>query len=202
MDPVAIGVAVGMTVVSRLTKSLMEKAVDPTRVAKSVNWLFGAVSHFLKLRRKEESKDTPIPAPPEVTPEEEPPQDVSDEAVEEQTAAVEKISKSLGEKMAPEPGGEVRLVEIDDFTMEQIEAEIDSLLKQLSTYLGNLRFEEEKAAQYGGPAFVPVILMNTIRLQRVEISSRLVRLNESIERAYGVAAPNLDVLASAAKQGP
>ena len=148
------------------------------------------------------SKDTPIPAPPEVTLEEEPPQDVSDEAVEEQTAAVEKISKSLGEKMAPEPGGEVRLVEIDDFTMEQIEAEIHSLLKQLSTYLGNLRFEEEKAAQYGGPAFVPVILMNTIRLQRVEISSRLVRLNESIERAYGVAAPNLDVLASAAKQGP
>ena len=67
MDPVAIGVAVGMTVVSRLTKSLMEKAVDPTRVAKSVNWLFGAVSHFLKLRRKEEPKDTPIPAPPEAT---------------------------------------------------------------------------------------------------------------------------------------
>ncbi len=71
------------------------------------------------------------------------------------------------------------------------------MLKQIETYLGNLRFEEEKAAQFGGVTFAPPIVMNTIRIQQQEIAKRVVRLNQCMQKAYGVAAPDLEALVAA-----
>jgi hypothetical protein len=201
MDPVSIGVAVGTTLVSKLTKKIMESAADPEAVAKGVNWLFSAVSHFLKVRTKEKAKDTAIPAPPKTVSQEKQPREVTDADVEKKTAAVEAIAKSLPVEPPAQPGAEVRLAALDDFTLEQLGAEIDSLMTQISTYLGNLRFEEEKAAQFGGLTFSPPIVMNTIRIQREEIAKRVIRLNQNIEKAYGVGVPGLEVLLAAAKSG-
>jgi hypothetical protein len=199
MDPVAIGVAVGTALISKLTKGLMESAADPEKVARSVNWLFSAASHFFKIRKKEIPRDEPIPAPPENTALEKPPAEITDADIEKKTAAVEKIAKSLPNEAPMKTGGKVRLASLDDFTAGQLAAEIDSLMTQTSTYLGNLRFEEEKAAQFGGLAFAPPIVMNMIRIQREEIAKRVLRLNDNIEKLYGVSAPNLDTLVTVAK---
>ena len=72
-------------------------------------------------------------------------------------------------------------------------------MNQLETYLGNLRFEEEKAAQFGGIKFSPTIVMNTIRIQQEEIAKRVLRLNKCMERAYSASAPNLETLVEVTK---
>ena len=200
MDPISIGVAVGMAVVSQVTKKIMEKAADPEKIANSVNWLFLATAHFFKVRKKETPPETAIAPPPSPEAKPLPPPAVSDALVEEKRAAVEEIATSLNAKQPSAAQGGVRVKVLDDFAAEQIANEITSLLNQLDTYLGNLRFEEEKAAQYGGPAMVTVIVMNTIRLQRREIGARLMRLNTAVGKAYGVSAPDLDLLTAALKE--
>ena len=194
MDPISIGVGVGMAVVSQVTKKIMEKAADPAKVANSVNWLFLAVSHFLKIRKNETPAETPIAPPPDSDATPTPPSVVSDALVAEKRAAVEGIATSLQAKQPTSATGGVRLQALDDFTAAQLAREITSLLSQLDTYLGNLRFEEEKATQYGGVALAPVIIMNTVRLQRREIGERLVRLNAVVGKVFGVSAPGLDLL--------
>lgn len=197
MEPITIGVAVGTAVLTQLTKKLMEKAADPEKVGKAVNWVFSSVDHFLKIRKQKKAKETPIPAPPPASPPAAPPAKVEAAEVEKKTAAVERNAKSLLKENSPPATGGVYLAALDDFTLDQLTEEITSLLNQLQTYLGNLRFEEEKAAQYGGPVLVPTIVMNTIRLQQQEIAKRVLRLNTCMEKAYGVAANDLEVLLDA-----
>lgn len=195
MDPITIGVTVGTAVVSQLTKKLMEKAADPEKVANAVNWVFSAVSNFFKIRKKEKANDAPAPKPPELSPPAAPPAEIKDVEVEAKTMAVQEIAQKL-EHETPAAGG-VHLAALDDFNMEQLATEAESLLKQIETYLGNLRFEEEKAAQFGGVTFAPPIVMNTIRIQQQEIAKRVVRLNQCMQKAYGVAAPDLEALVAA-----
>ena len=199
MDPLSIGYGVAMAVISQASRKLMEKAADPEAIANGVKWLFQATSHFFKMRRKEAPPDAPIAPPPshERTPE--PSGPVSDAMVEKKRAAVEDIAAAI-QKPAPPPAGGIRAKALDDFAAEQIQLEITSLLTQIETYLGNLRFEEEKASQHGGVTFAPVIVMNTIRLQKREIAARLVRLNAAVSKVYGVSAPDLDLVAAALKE--
>lgn len=194
MDPITIGTTVGIAVVAQVTKRLMEKAADPENVAKSVNWVFSAVDHFLKVRKGEKPKDTPISPPPAPMPPAEAPVEVDDLDVEDKTAAVQEIAKSLEQEAQIPLDDGIRLAEMDDFAMEQLANEVESLMNQLEVYLGNLRFEEEKAAQWGGVTFAPPIVMNTIRIQQEEIAKRVRRLNKAIQQAYGAAAPDLDML--------
>jgi hypothetical protein len=193
MDPIAIGISVGITVVAQVTKRLMEKASDPENIAKSVNWVFSAVGHFLKVRKGEKSKDTPVPLSPAPVPPAEPPAKVNDLDVEDRITAVQEIAKSLEQETQTLAGEGVYLVAMDNFAMEQLANEVASLINQLETYLGNLRFEEEKAAQYGGLMFAPPIVMNTIRIQQEEIAKRVRRLNKTMQQAYGVAASSSDI---------
>lgn len=195
MDPISIGATVGTLLVARLAKKLMENAIDPESVAKGVNWVFSAVDHFLKVRKKERDQNSAIPAPPAsaaaVTPAE-----ASTAAVAEKTAAIENIAQSLKPDAPVTLGEGVHLVALDNFTLEQLTKDIESLLKQLDTYLGNLRQQEEQAALFGG-VVVPPIVMNTIRIQQEEIAKRVVRLNLAMKQLYGTAAPNLDLLIAA-----
>jgi hypothetical protein len=196
MDPISIGATVGTLLVARLTKKLLENAIDPEAVAKGVNWVFSAVDHFLKVRKNERDQNAAIPAPPASAA----PVEVNAAAVAEKTTAVEHIAQSLKPEISVAPGEGVHLVALDDFTLEQLTKDIESLLKQLDTYLGNLRFEEEKAALHGGVQFVPPIVMNSIRIQREEIARRVVRLNLTMKQTYGVAAPNLEILITATEK--
>ena len=199
MDPLTIGATVGMAVVSKLTKTLIEKAIDPEVVARGVNWIFSAVDHFLKVRKKKKSKDVPISKPPCSMSPAEQPSEIDTSYVEGKTAAVEKIAKSLENQNQATVETGVLLEALDDFMIEQLSKEVISLMNQIETYLGNLLSEEEKAAQYGGLMFSPPIVKNTIRLQHEEISKRVVRLNVCMQKAYGTSASNLDSLVWAAK---
>lgn len=114
MDPITLGTTVGLTVVAQLTKKLMEKAVDP-----------------------------------------------------------ENVAKSLGQEVPSPHDDGAYLIEMNDFAVEQLTKEVESLISQLEVYLGNLRFEEEKAAQFGGLIFAPPIVMNTIRIQQEEVAMRV-----------------------------
>lgn len=199
MDPVTVGISVGSVVVAQLSKKLLEKAADPEKIAKAVNWVFSAVENFLKIRKKEKPKDNPVAAPPTPATPANAPATVTAAEAEKKKAAVENIAKSLGQEVKTAPVGGVRLANLDNFTVEQLAAETESLMKQIETYLGNLRFEEVKAAQYGGLVFAPPIVMNTIRIQQEEIAKRVLRLNACMQKAYGVAAPDLDILVDAAQ---
>jgi hypothetical protein len=197
MDPLTVGYGVAMAVISQATRKLMEKAGDPEKIAKGVNWLFRAAAHFFKVRRKQAPADAPIAPPPADDSTPELSDAVTDAVVEEKRAAVEDIAAAIKKPDSAPAAGGVRVKALDDFAAEQIEREIASLLTQIDTYLNNLRFEEEKASQHGGVTFAPVIVMNTIRLQKREIAARLVRLNAAVSKAYGVSAPDLDLLAAA-----
>lgn len=201
MDPVTIGVSIGTVLIAEFSKKLLEKATDPESVSKSINWIFSAVDHFLKVRKGQLPKDALHPPPPDSGP------SVDREADEgahqeeaNETSVVETSSSKSQESRTPLAKG-ITLSDLDDFAMSQLASEIESVMEQLEIYMKNLRFEEEKAAQYGGRQFAPPIVMNTIRIQQEEIAKRVVRLNNKISMAYGASAPNLEVLAALSASG-
>jgi hypothetical protein len=193
MDPITIGITVGTLLIARLTEKLIENAADPESIAKSVNWIFTAVDHFLKVRKNERAKDTPIPSPPVPTPTTKPPVQINQDDAEEKAQAVEEIAQSLRQEHQVSPDEGVYLTTMDDFRMEVMAKEIIGLMKQIETYEGNLSHELNKASQYGGVDFAPTIVVNTIRIQQENIATLVRRLNETVQRLYGVSAPEMDL---------
>lgn len=199
MDPIAMGISVITGVVASLTGKLIEKAVDPENIAKGVSWVFSAVDNFVQIRKGKKSKGNPIPSPPAPVPQVEPPVQADDLEAESKAEAVKEIAQSLGQETRPSIHDTVCLTKMDDFAVEQLANQVRSLMSQTEIYLGNLRHEEVKVAQYGGPAFAPISVMNTIRIQQEEIAKRVQRLNKTMQQAYGVSAPDLDALTRAAQ---
>ena len=198
MDPITIGVTIGTLVISQLVKKLIEKAADPELVAKSVNWVFGAADNLIKIRRQNKPKETPIPAPPApavaAAVAATPVGPVSSAAVIEKTEAVKQISAELKQSVAVPAGAGLQLAPLDDFALEQVVLDIESCLKQLNTYLNNLRFEQEKVALRGGIEVAEIYDMNLIRLQQQKIAELILRMNFDVKKAYGVSASHLDSL--------
>jgi hypothetical protein len=180
MDPITLGASVATILLSNIGQKLVAKAADPEKVASGVTWLFQAVSHFFKIRKKQSPADTALAPPP--------------------APSVVPATNGAGSTPASADRGAVRLKALDEFAAAQLEQEISSLLKQIDTYLGNLRFEEEKAAFHGGASQAPIYVRNMIRLQQREVGQRLLRLNLAINKAYGVGAPELDLLAAALEE--
>lgn len=195
MDPIAIGMRVGSLFLPQVTRKLMEQASNPEIVAKSVNWVFSAVSNFFKIRHKEKAANSTISSPPEPQIKEEVSSEIGDLDVEEKTEAVQEIARSLENPSEDQQKGEIQLLELDDFTINQLSGQIESQLRRIETFLRNLNFEEEKAAQHGGIEFAPVIIMNTIRIQQEGIVKNLRQLNRAMDKLYGISAPELDNLA-------
>ncbi|MBL9203530.1 MAG: hypothetical protein JNN01_00490 [Opitutaceae bacterium] len=186
MDPITLGASVATILLSNIGQKLVEKAADPEKVASGVSWLFQAVSHFFKIRKKQTPADTALAPPPSPK--------ASPTSTEGGTAPLPGSSPASADR------GAVHLKALDEFAAGQLELEITSLLKQIDTYLGNLRFEEEKAAFHGGASQAPVYVRNMIQLQQREVGRRLVRLNAAINKAYGVSAPELDLMAAALEE--
>ena len=198
MDPLSIGISVGISLISSLATKLMQKASDPETVAASVNWVFSAVDNFIKIRKKQKPPDTPI-SPPPAQSSTAPATVATPEEIEQKVTRAEEILKSSGQPLQSPDDKRLRLLALDDFSLVQLDKEIMSLMSQIETYFSNLNFEEEKAAQYGGVKFSPPIVMNTIRIQQEEIAKRIVRLNNNMQKAYGVSAPNLEALVEASQ---
>ncbi len=194
MDPISIGTTVIVAVVANLAGKLLKKASDPEQVARSVDWVFEATSHFLKLQKEKKADETGIAPPPSAAPVSIP-QPVTEAVIEEKRMAVEQVAH---EATISTHTHSVRMVKLDEVALRQLNGEVESLIDQLAIYLGNLRFEEEKAALHGGVVFAPPLVMNSIRIQNKEIARCVVRLNEAMRKVYGAAATGLDTFAEVA----
>lgn len=197
MDPVSIGTTVIVAVVANLAGKLLKKASDPEQVARSVDWVFEAAGHFLKIQKEKKTDEVGIAPPPAAAPVSAP-QPVTEAVIEEKRVVVEQIAQAAPASNATSAERPVRMVNLDDVAMRQLNREVESLLDQLTIYLENLRFEEEKAALHGGLAFAPPLVMNSIRIQHKEIARCVVRLNEAMRKVYGAAAVGLDKLVEVA----
>ena len=193
MDPVSIGIEVGTSIVLQHTRKLLEKTIDPEKVAESINWLFMAADHFIKVRKAEAQKTALIAPPPPAVPPDKPAGEVSPAQVAEKAAVVAEIVNAPN---AAQPGaaGGIQLENLSDFEMEYLNTEVDSVLAKMEIHLRDLHLEEQKAAQSGGLESAPIEVKNAIRVQQNNLATLLLRLNRTMKKAYGVATPNLYLL--------
>lgn len=196
MDATSMGSEICTSVVGPLSRKLLEKTIDPEKVAESITWLFTATDHFIKVRKKEAQKDMFIAPPPPAVPQDKPAGEVSPAQVAEKAAAVAAIAQAPS---AAQPGAVdgIQLENLSDFEMEFLNAEIDTVLAQIESQLGKLHLDEQRAAQAGGPEAAPAEIKNAIRVQQNSLVTLLLRLNRTMKKAYGVATPNLYLLMSA-----
>ena len=152
-----------------LAKQLLEKAVDPENVARGINWVLLAAEHFLKVRRGQASPDEPAPPLPNT------------ETVDEDV-------------QGPPPAPRVK-PDIDNFTLGLLAGQVESLMRQIEIYVGNLQHVMQQAAQYGGEEFAPIHVVNQIRLQRKSITERLNELAQITNQVYEVQIEEVDKLA-------
>ncbi|MFQ5578831.1 MAG: hypothetical protein ACE5G8_17780, partial [Anaerolineae bacterium] len=87
------------------------------------------------------------------------------------------------------------LATVDDFSLQMIEGQIESIVKQINIYIRNLTFELDKEAQLGGAAASNIALMNSIKAQQKSIVERTQELAELMNQVYGVKVYSPDELA-------
>ncbi|MCK6627277.1 MAG: toll/interleukin-1 receptor domain-containing protein [Anaerolineae bacterium] len=145
---------------------VMSKVVDQiggfTPAEKDANneelkWLFVAADHFLKIRRGEVQRTVGVPV------------ETPAEATTTQTTK-----------------NAVLLPSVDDFSMQMIDSQIQSIIKQINIYMKNLAFELDKQAQLGGQAGSNIALKNSIDAQQKAIIERTQELANLMQQIYGV----------------
>lgn len=148
--------ATGGLVIARVITPLALDVQAQDLVNEELQWLFTAADHFLKIRQDELDRNTPVP--------------VTIPADAERSAAANN---------AVLPG-------VDDFSLQMIESQIESIIKQINIYLKNLTFELDKEAQLGGAAASNIALMNSIKAQRKAIIDRTQELARLMQQVYGI----------------
>lgn len=171
MDPVAIGVVLS-SVITPLAKQLL---AHPETVAKGVDWVWSAAEHFLKMRRGQVDADDPAPLPPES----EPAPDAAGKDV--QTPSPPRVKRDL-----------------DQLKLDLLEKQVDSEMKLVTQYVGNLQTLSQQAAQYGGEEFAPLVMVNQIKNQRRSIVEHLNELAGLMSDVYEVQVEGVDELAAIA----
>jgi len=193
MDPASIGIEISKSVLVQHTRSLLEKTIDPEKVAESVHWLFAAADHFIKVRKKESPREALIAPPPPAVPQDKPSGEINPALVKEKAAAVEAIA-STSYAVQTEQAGGIQLENLSDYEMDYLNEEIDAVLEQMEAQLRILHLEEQKASEFGGLESAPGEVKNAIRLLQNKLATLLLRLNRTMKKAYGVATPNLYLL--------
>ncbi len=78
------------------------------------------------------------------------------------------------------------LPDVDDFTLQLVEGEINSLVKQIIIYSRNLTIELNKQAMLGGEAASNIALRNSIKAQQRGMIERARDLANTMQQIYGV----------------
>lgn len=157
--------ATGGLVIARVITPLPLDVAAQDLVNEELQWLFTAADHFLKIRQAELDRNTPVPVA------------IPDDAERSATA-----------NNAVLPG-------VDDFSMQMIEGQIESIIKQINIYLKNLTFELDKEAQLGGEAASNIALKNSIKAQRKAIIERTQELARLMQQVYGITVRSPEELA-------
>jgi phage-related minor tail protein len=74
---------------------------------------------------------------------------------------------------------------------------VESLMKQIEIYVGNLQHLSQQAGQYGGEELAPLHVVNQIKLQRKSIVERLNELADLMNQIYDVQVEGVGKLAEA-----
>jgi hypothetical protein len=153
VSAVATGIGV-MTKVVTQTPAFTSEEQDA--INDELKWLFTAADNFLKVRRGEVERSTPVPVE---IPEEADLDDGANNAI---------------------------LSSLDDFSLQMIDGQIQSIIKQINIYMKNLAFELDKQAQMGGAAGSNIALQNSISAQQKSIAERTEELGGLMQQVYGV----------------
>ncbi len=157
--------ATGGVVIARVITPLALDVDAQDLVNEELQWLFTAADHFLKIRQADLDRNTPVPV------------DIPADA-----------ERSAAANNAVLPG-------VDDFSLQMIESQIESIIKQINIYLKNLTFELDKEAQLGGAAASNIALMNSIKAQRKAIIERSQELAKLMQQVYGITVRSPEELA-------
>lgn len=151
-------IATGIGVMTKVVNRI-EGFTIPEKDANNLEleWLFVAAEHFLKIRRGETERTAGVPV-------ETPPEAEATQAAKNATV----------------------LASLNDFSMQMIESQIQSVIKQINIYMKNLAFELDKQAQLGGQAGSNIALKNSIDAQQKAIIERTQELADQMQKVYGV----------------
>jgi hypothetical protein len=150
-------VATGIGVMTKVVTRITSFTTDEQdAINNELKWMFNAAEHFLQIRRGEADRSTPVPV--SVPPEAE----LTDGA------------------------NNTVLSGLDDFSMQMIDSQIQSIIKQINIYMRNLAFELDKEAQLGGQAASNIALKNSINAQQKSIAERTQELAKLMQQVYGV----------------
>ncbi len=154
----------GGKVIARVVTPLHLDIVTQDRINKDLHWLFEATHHFLNIRQGKAPAAAPVPV-----------------KIPPTAAQIPAANNAL-------------LYNTDEFRLDLIEKRIESLYKQIDTYLYNLTFDLNKEARLGGKITGQYLLINNIRGQRQLISEKLQQLAEIAQKLYGVSLTGPNVL--------
>ncbi len=150
-------VATGIGVITKVvTQMSCFTTAEQDSINTELKWLFAAAEHFLKVQRGQAARTAA--APVAIPPEAE----------------------------AEAGGNNAILPNLDDFSIQMIETQIEGIIKQINIYLRNLAIELEKQAMLGGAAAANLALINSISLQQKSIAERTLELAKLMQQVYGV----------------
>jgi hypothetical protein len=155
--PVASPAALFGMVVSGVVTTFGLDVTDQDFVNGELKWLFSAADNFLQIRRGDADYRRPVPVSI-------PPNAKWDAPVDNRL-----------------------LAELDPFTMQLWEGQIESGFKRIKTYLRNLDILLEQESQQGEAGKGNVYLQNQIKSARLEIVKILRELAALMNQAYGIA---------------
>jgi len=121
-----------------------------------LKWLFVAAEHFLKVQRGQAAPTAAAPV-----------------AIPPEAEAAAGVNNAI-------------LPNLDDFSIQMIETQIEGIIKQINIYLRNLAIELDKQAQLGGVDAASVALRNSISLQQKSIAERTLELAKLMQQVYGI----------------
>lgn len=154
VSAVATGLTVMNKVVNQMTSVFSNEEKDA--INKELSWVFQAAEHFLRIRRGQTSRTTPVPVP------------IPTEA-----------------KIEPGANNAI-LNSLDDFTLDMLAMQVQGAIKQINQYMRNLAIELSKEAQLGGAAGANLALTNSIKLQQQAVAKNTQELAGYMHTIYGI----------------
>jgi hypothetical protein len=150
-------VATGIGVMTKVVTRLTSFSTgEQDAINDELKWLFNAADHFLKIRRGEVDRSISVPVP-----------------IPSEAEVKDDANNSI-------------LSGLDDFSLQMIDSQIQSIVKQINIYMRNLAFELDKEAQLGGQAASNIALKNSIIAQQKSIAERTQELAKLMQQVYGV----------------
>ncbi len=144
---------------------------DQAFISSELKWLFSAADHLLKICRDEvdRSQAVPVPVPAE-----------AERSPEANNRLLDRPKNSIFEDTKDWHG------QVDTRWQRNVEVWLESQLRQINTYLRNLKRLLARETELGAASKGDLRLQNTIRTVQLQIANTLQELAELMNDAYGI----------------